>query len=654
MTNDHSCCTCTPNVPFGAHPLEPLTPDEITAAVALLRKQCGHNPKMRFVSVTLHEPTKDEVLAFKPGDPLVRCAFVVLLDKSVLGGATYEAVVNITEERIDSWQLIPGVQPSVMVEEMILTEKIIKAHPEFQSALARRGITNMELVNIDFWSVGNYGAPEEQEQRLIRSSIHVRTRPDNPHENSYAHPVEGLHVIVDLNKGEVVRVEDYGTISIPTCQGDYVLPSQPTRTLKPLEITQPEGASFQVNGHHVTWDNWSLRLGFSPREGLILYDVNFTDQGQPRPILYRAAMAEMVVPYGDVSPSHSRQNAFDVGEYGLGCLANALELGCDCLGHIYYFDAHMANGDGDPITIPNAICMHEEDYGILWKHTNFRTTHAEVRRSRRLVISFIATVGFYDYGFFWYFYQDGTIQHETKLTGIVNVGAVPEGTRTRYGKMLNERLYTPIHQHFFSFRLDMQVDGRHNSVVEEHTVQVPMGPENPLGNAFYVQSSVLKTEQEAQRVIDPLSTRTWKVINPDKLNIVGEPVGYQLMPAGNVLPFAHEQSCILQRASFMKNHVWVTPYHPDERYPAGDYPNQHKGHAGLSEWTRANRSIERTDLVLWHTVGVHHAPRLEDWPVMPVSYAGFMLRPNGFFDQSPALNVAPSKPGHHGGDCEHE
>jgi primary-amine oxidase len=642
------------SVPLLAHPLEPLTPEEIVAAVTLLRKQQAQDPRVRFVSVTLHEPAKDEVLAFKYGDPLVRRAFVVLLDKSVEGGATYEAVINITEERIDSWRHIPGAQPSLMIEEMMSSVEIIKAHPDLQAALTKRGITDMDLVNMDIWSAGNYGAEEEQKQRIVRTAIHVRTKSDNPHENSYAHPVEGLHVVFDLNKSEVIRIEDYGVVPVPTPQGDYVSQEQPPRSLKPLEITQPEGPSFQVNGHHVTWDNWSLRLGFSPREGLILYDVNFMDQGHLRPILYRAALAEMVVPYGDTSPSHWRKNAFDVGEYGVGYLANALELGCDCLGHIYYFDAHMADNSGNPVTLPNAICMHEEDYGILWKHTNFRTNHAEVRRSRRLVISFIATVGFYDYGFFWYFYQDGTIQQETKLTGIVNVGAVQPGSKTRYGKMLNEQLYAPNHQHFFCFRLDMQVDGLHNSVVEEHTTSAPMGPENPQGNAFYVQSTLLKTEQEAQQVIDPLTARTWKVINPDKLNIIGEPVGYQLMAGSNVLPFAREQSSILQRAGFMKNHLWVTPYHPDERFPAGDYPNQHKGHVGLDEWTRANRSIEKTDIVLWHTVGAHHAPRLEDWPVMPVSYAGFMLRPHGFFDQNPALNVAPPASRHHGACCEHE
>jgi primary-amine oxidase len=420
---------------------------------------------------------------------------------------------------------------------------------------------------------------------------------------------------------EVIKIEDYGVVPVPPRQGDYTPDALgvPLRSdLKTLEITQPEGPSFSVSGHEVRWQKWRMRLGFSPREGLILYDIGYEDQGRVRPILYRAALSEMVVPYGDTSPSHARQNAFDVGEYGVGWLANGLELGCDCLGNIYYFDAHMTNNDGTLFTIPNAVCMHEEDYGILWKHTNFRTSHVEVRRSRRLVISFIATVGIYEYGFFWYFYQDGSIQLEIKLTGIMNIAAIKPGEQTKYGKMLNEQLYAPIHQHFFCIRLDPMIDGPKNSVVEEHTEAVPMGEENPYGNAFYVKTTPLRTELEAQQSIDPLAARTWKIINPNVVNpLTGEPVGYQLMPGNNILPFADPRSSFLKRAGFTKHHLWVTPYSPAERYPAGEYPNQHPGGAGLPEWTRANRSIENTSLVVWYNVGVHHAARVEDWPVMP-------------------------------------
>ena len=633
------------------HPLEPLTAEEVAEAVRIVRTERKLSEQVRFVMVTLHEPAREVVLSFKPGDAIAREAFLVLLDKTGGVGRTYEAIVNITTGKVASWRHVPDAQPSIMLEEFCACEQAVKANPDFQAALAKRGITDLDLVFVDPWSAGNYGTVEENTRRILRTTVHIRTDPNDPNENSYAHPVEGLHAIFDLNAMEVVEVVDYGIMPVPPQPGNYtadaVGPLRPA--LKPLEIVQPEGPSFTVNGHHVEWDNWTFRLGFSPREGLILYDVGFKDQGRVRPILYRAALAEMVVPYGDISPSHSRQNAFDVGEYGVGWLANSLELGCDCLGEIRYFDVHMTDNDGNLLTMPNVVCMHEEDYGILWKHTNFRTGHMEVRRSRRLVVSSIATVGPYEYGFFWYFYQDGSIQLEIKLSGIMNIGAVPPGETPKYGKLIAPQLYAPNHQHFFCFRLDPMVDGRNNSVVEERTVPVPVGPDNPYGNAFYVQATELKTESEAQQVTDQLAARTWKVINPNVTNpVTGEPVGYQLMPGNNVLPFANANSSFLQRAGFARKHLWVTPFQPAERYPAGNYPNQHKGGAGLPEWTQTNRPVTNTEIVLWYTVGVHHAPRIEDWPVMPVTYAGFMLRPSGFFERNPALDVPP--PAHKHGD----
>lgn len=632
------------------HPLEPLSPEEIAAAVSIVRVERKLSEQVRFVSVTLHEPAPEVALNFKPTEPPRREAFMILLDKTNGAGATYEAIVNITEGKVTSWRHIEGVQPSIMLEEFFACQEAVKAHPDFQAALARRGITNLDLVYVDPWSAGNYGTAEENTRRILRTTVHMRLNQEDPEENSYAHPVAGLHALFDLNTMEVIRIDDYGAIPVPQQFGNYTKDAVGAlrSDLKPIEINQPEGPSFSVNGHEVSWQKWRFRLGFSPREGLILYHIYYEDQGRMRPILRRAALSEMVVPYGDPSPSHSRQNAFDVGEYGVGWLANSLTLGCDCLGHIHYFDAHMTDNSGDVLTLPNAVCMHEEDDGILWKHTNFRTEHMEVRRSRRLVVSFIATVGIYEYGFFWYFYQDGSIHMDIKLTGIMNVGAVGPGEKPEYGKLLAPGLYSPNHQHFFCFRLDPMIDGLNNSVVEEHTVSRDL--ESPYGNAFAVQGSVFKTEQEAQQNTNQHIGRSWKIINPSVLHpITGEPVGYQLVPESNVVPFANADSSFMQRAGFAKRHLWVTPYHPEERYPAGDYPNQHPGGAGLPAWTRANRSIENTQLVVWYTVGVHHVARVEDWPVMPVAHAGFHLRPFDFFTRNPALDVPPPDSAH--GEC---
>ena len=188
--------------------------------------------------------------------------------------------------------------------------------------------------------------------------------------------------------------------------------------MKPLEIDQSEGPGFTVDGWQVRWQKWSLRVGFCPREGLLIHDVRYDDDGNERRIAHRMSIAELVIPYGDPSPGSYRKNAFDTGEVFVGYYTNSLELGCDCLGEIRYLDVTVADNDGTIRTIPNGICLHEEDHGILWKHTD-TDGHVEVRRSRRFVVSSFVTVDNYEYGYFWYFYQDGAIEFEAKLTGIV-------------------------------------------------------------------------------------------------------------------------------------------------------------------------------------------------------------------------------------------
>jgi primary-amine oxidase len=639
------------------HPLAPLTPEEIEAAVAIVRTEHAASEHLRFVMVRLHEPPAEVAYSYQPGDPVPREAFFVLLDKTPGKGGAYEALVNLSEGRVTSWRRIGEGegQPSITFEEFFASEDAIKKDPRFRAALAKRGITeaDLERVRIDPWSAGNYGNPEEDSRRVLRTTVHYLLNTEDPEENTYAHQIAGLHAILDLNTMEVVRVDDFGVVPIPQRPGNY-LPRDvgPLRTdLKPIQISQPEGTSFSVeDGYRVTWQKWDFMVGFSPREGLILYHIFYDG----RPLFRSVRLAEMVVPYGDPSPDHAFQNAFDVGEYGVGWLANSLELGCDCLGEIHYFDAHMTENDGSVRTIKNAVCMHEEDEGILWKHWNYRTDHTEVRRSRRLVVSFIATVGIYEYGFFWYFRQDGSLEMDVKLTGIMNIGAVAPGVIPEYGELLNtDGLYAPIHQHFFSFRLEPMIDGLQNSVVETNIVAEQDRGKNRWGNAYKAVNTLLRSETEAQR--DIVRDRTWKIINSNVRNAVnGSVVGYEICPGAgaNSLLLAAPDSSIFRRAAFARHHLWVTPYRPDEQFPAGNYPNQHPGGAGLPAWTQANRSIENTILSIWYTVGVMHNARVEDWPVMPVKHAGFMLRPFNFFEGNPGLDVPPSD--NHGDSCAHE
>ena len=633
------------------HPLEPLSAAEIEQAVGLIRASAGFTPALRFACVQLQEPDKSAALAFQPGAAWNREAFAILMG----GGETYEAVVSLSGKAVTQWTHVPGAQPGILLDEFFECEEIVKADPRFADACAKRGVSDMSLVIVDPWSVGAYDNDPESEGlpkgRLLRAMAWVK---GDPNDNGYARPLEGVAVYVDMGSNSVVRVVDHGVVPLPPEPGnwgrEYFDGREGTmqEPLKPFEAVQPEGASFTVSGHEVKWYNWKLRLDFWAREGLILRDVTYTDNGRERPVMYRASMCDMVVPYGDPHPFHAHKNAFDVGEYGLGTLTNALELGCDCLGLIRYFDAHLVNAHGDVVKMPNAICMHEEDFGVLWKHTDWRNGQAETRRSRRLVVSFWCTIANYEYGFFWYFYQDGNIQFEIKLSGIINTGAKPVGEEDAHGEMVAPGLYGPIHQHFFNVRLDMSVDGGKNTVTEVHTERDPPGDQNPFRNGFRTVSSPITSEKKSLELggVDPMAARYWKITSADAKNALGKPTGYKLMPGENVSFMPDPSSSVGRRAGFCYNNLWVTRYDSKELYASGAYPNQHPGGAGLPEYVAGDEPTVGEDLVVWYTFGAHHVVRPEDWPVMPAAYIGFMLKPVGFFDRNPSINLPPDAPKH--------
>jgi primary-amine oxidase len=444
----------------------------------------------------------------------------------------------------------------------------------------------------------------------------------------------------------VFRVVDEFELPVPAESGDYDDPDVrgPHRTtLRPIEITQPEGPSFTLDRNLLRWEGWSLRIGFDAREGLTMHQISLDG----RPVIYRASIPEMVVPYGDPRFRHW-QAYFDTGEYLVGKWVNSLELGCDCLGEIAYLDATLTGETGEPRVVRNAICVHEEDHGILWKHTDIYNGSVQARRQRRLVVSFFTTVGNYDYGFYWYFYLDGTIECEVKMTGVVFTAAHPGGEHP-YSAEVAPGLGAPVHQHLFCARLDMTVDGPDNAVEEVDYTGLPAGPDNPYGNAIVRRVTRLKRESAAARRADASRGRTWRVISTSRENAFGQPTAYTLYPEAAPVLLAAEDAPLAARAAFAANHLWVTRYDPAHRYPAGDYVNQHPGGAGLPAFIAGDKDIDGTDVVVWHTFGPVHFPRPEDWPVMPVAHCGFTLKPSGFFDRNPTLDVPPPA-GHCGAD----
>jgi primary-amine oxidase len=622
------------HTPRPSHPLQRLSADEIRLARTVLAEHGLVGGHTRFTYLGLEEPPKWDVLGWRAGDPVDRRVRAILLDTAT--GVATDVVASLGRRAVDSSVVLDAArdgQPPITLGDLVAVDEIVKGDSGWCAAMARRGVTDLDLVRPCPLSAGSFGLAGEEGRRLLRVLSFVQ---DHDKDHPWAHPVDGLVAYVDLIERRVIRLVDEAPLPIPREQGNFDDPAAvgPARTsLRPIQITQPEGPSFTVDADELRWEGWRLRIGFDAREGLTLHQLSLWD----RPVVYRASIAEMVVPYADPSPARFWQNYFDAGEYLLGQQVNSLMLGCDCLGEIRYLDVVLPSEEGEPREVPNAVCVHEEDVGVAWKHTDLFTGSAETRRLRRLVISTFAAIGNYDYGFFWYLYLDGAIELEVKATGVLFTSSYVAGSR--WASQVAPGLGGPYHQHMFSARLDMTVDGVDNAVDEVELERVPVGPDNPYGNAFTRRVTRLARESEGARTADASVGRVWHVVNPARRNRLGEPVGYALWPQGTPLLAADAGAAITRRAAFATRHLWVTRYDPAERYPAGDLPNQHPGGAGLPAWVAADRDIDGCDIVVWHTFGMTHFPRPEDWPVMPVARCGFVLRPVGFFDRNPILDL---------------
>lgn len=313
----------------------------------------------------------------------------------------------------------------------------------------------------------------------------------------------------------------------------------------------------------------------------------------------------------------------------------------------------MTNTDlprnGEPYTIKNAICIHEEDNGILFKHTDFRDESSTTTRARKLIISQIFTAGNYEYCIYWIFHQDGVIQLEVKLTGILSTYAIAEGeSAAPYGTEVYPGVNAHHHQHLFCLRLDPSIDGHANTVFEVDAVasDAPVGSkENRYGNAFMARKTPLKTAGTGISDYNPC--RTWDIANTNKLNPHSKnPVSYKLVSREVPGLMPKQGSLVWDRAGFARHAVHVTRYADEEKFPAGRHVPQNSGRPsqGLPAWIAAdeNASIENEDIVLWHTFGVTHFPSPEDYPIMPAEPMSVLLRPRNFFAQNPCMDVPPS------------
>jgi primary-amine oxidase len=337
---------------MSAHTLSLLSPEEIAEVVRIV-KEGG----------LLGERTTFRRMAVDEGDMSARRIEVWLYHADTK--RIDEVIVSLTAGTVVQSATVDGMWPQVGFGEIPNVIELVRADPRVKEAAAKRGIDDTSKLQIDPWPTGNMGLDHEEGRRINRCIAFYR---EEPGDNGYARPVDGLMVFVDLDEMEVYRVDDIGTWPLATEKSNYSAGTVAERTVAPLEITQPDGAGFTItDGNHIQWEHWDLRVLFDHTEGLVLHSIGWNDNGTRRPIMRRASLAEMVVPYGEVRESQAFKNALDVGEIGLGRCVNSLRLGCDCLGDITYLDVAWCFDDGTPIKVEQGICIHEEDFGIAWK-----------------------------------------------------------------------------------------------------------------------------------------------------------------------------------------------------------------------------------------------------------------------------------------------
>ncbi|KAI1035562.1 hypothetical protein LB504_005984 [Fusarium proliferatum] len=653
------------------HPFDPLSPEEISRASRIVRPHFGgHDPNFRVI--TLLEPAKKEMITYLEKEhlnqpighvPTRHARVEASIKAETEGNHLFELIVDLDADKVVKKQHVEGKHSYIDTDYMKAVEAACLANEEVQALIKTLDLPEGATVVVEPWAYATDGMNDMTHRVSMQCWFYVRLL-ENPNANYYAYPLdvcaevsESLGVMKvyrlpttpDERANNEKRPFDRRRIHSPT-NSEYhpELRPNPRTTTKPLHVTQPEGPSFHIEGNRLTWEKWDLRVGFNYREGLTLHDVRYDG----RSLFYRLSLAEMFVPYGDPRAPYPRKAAFDLGNDGAGINANNLQLGCDCLGTIKYFDAYHNTSSGEPLKLPNVVCCHEQDDGILWKHTNFRTNVPVVTRSRILVLQTIITVTNYEYIFAWHFSQDASIFYEVRATGILSTAPTSmdhKGTYP-YGNIVAPGVLAPYHQHLFSLRIDPAIDGHANSLVVEESKPLPIDDpaiHNPFGVGYVTESQTV--EEEGGFDLDFTKARTFKFVNENKTNpITGTPVGFKLMPFYSQMLLAHPESFHAKRSEFAEHAVWVTRYEDNDHFPAGKYTMQSAGGDGLASVIARRRntgvahSVRNEDIVIWHTFGSTHNPRIEDWPVMPSEKMMVGLKPVNFFSGNPGLDVAPS------------
>ena len=629
------------------HPLDALTREEIVAATKIVTG----DPQMRdlkFQLITLLEPRKSEVLSWKLGSSMMRRASV----SGQRGAEVLEIEVDLTAKSIASVKTVEGVELPITIEDSSKAIEAVRQDPRMLEAFGRRGFVGSKLVDCAPFTIGYYGIKAHEGRRLLRVGCFDISRSTN---NIFGWPIEKLYALVDLRTMTVIDVVDTGIVEVSPAEMNFTEAATiPLRKAeKPTLIAQPRGKNFVLKGSEVSWGNWRFHLRFENRQGTVISLVRWSDRGRERHVMYQGYMSEMFVPYMDPDTGWYSRTYFDMGEYGIGHLASPLKAGIDCPHQATFLDAVLADEKGDPDERLKVVCIFERNTGDpAWRHYEVNKESYEGRPGVELVVRMASQVGNYDYLIDWVFNHAGEIEARVGSTGIVGLkGVVSQTMRdatahddTATGTLVAPGLTAVQHDHFFNFRLDLDVDGPENTFLTDVYNKMTLPTSSARRSIYTVAQQMLEREGIAVAVSHqdhgtaPTDVKL-RVINETKTNNVGNFVGYEIVHSNHAHFIADQDDWPAKRAAFLQGDVWVTPFDPSEKYAAGQYVFASKGDQGLPRWTQAARPVRGTDLVVWVNMGMHHLTRAEDVPVMPLVWHSFKLRPFNFFDRNPAVDL---------------
>jgi primary-amine oxidase len=630
------------------HPLDGLQAEEIEAVKSILTEAGRLEETARFPLIERIMPEKADVLRWSEGDPIPRRARALVKD----GPETHEALIDLEAGSLLDWTPAAG-EGMVLFEEFIGAMELALGHPDFQAGLSERGLTPDDVFCLPL-TAGNFFEGEDAGKRLMKVPCY-----QNPTgSNFYAKPIEGLLAVVDLGASEVLEVIDTGAIPLPEDPWGYTEDEIEARyglrpETSPATLSQPGGPNVVIDGGKVAWDMWQFHVSVEKRAGVVLSLIEAEDQGKWRSILYQAHLSEVFVPYMDPDVGWYWRTYMDSGEYGFGLFLSPLRAGVDCPDYAAMLPAMIHDDNGNPFEIPDAICIFERSPGDpSWRHFEIFAQSEEVftptegRPWTELVVRSASEVGNYDYLIDYVFRVDGSIEIAVGSTGLDAVKGVASQSMadetaaddTAYGTLIAPHLAAPNHDHYFNFRLDFDIDGQENNFMRTGIVPGPVGDDAKRRSFWVTEMEMPSTEAEAVYRVNPETPAMYHVGNMNVESGLGHKPTY-MINSGNSVAYAPFDPADppVARNDYVLNTFHVTPYDAEQRYAGGAYAMASDGSDTLGNWVKAGRSIDNTDLVVWYTMGFHHIPRMEDWPVMPLMWKRMKLAPFNFFSHNPAM-----------------